>query len=481
MTKFSDKCKELLAENGTNVYRFSSTSSLERTALQRMITGKRLPNIEFVKTFCHSLRLSKTEEDEVLELYKIEAMGEPAYRNEQSILHLLKTLKELEKNNYQNTIGFIDFNNIELLSNVSTQASDTELMMNLVLTKEFSQNTNGEIYTNLPGTYASFIQHLEWLYRQHKKKILVKHLIQFQMNASLSNENLDIMNHVFPLFLSDTLNYQVFYYYSRLIKSDQVHLILPYYIITTQYVLLLSADFSTSILLSKPEIIEQYASEFKRICDLARPLFHRTSSLTDTWNSFISNISSNTSEINYLHLQPCYVDIVGQKTFLDQSKLFIPDYMEIANKFIDSIKMKSNYTNHVFFTKRGLDMFCKTGQYYGQVGTFFPPLNVQQRIEALTQYQNQKTFHNDIMLKDSFLSLPENLYFELQGTHILQIIRIDNIRKIDFITVEESSICEAFYQFLHSLPASKYVYSSEDMSKIISQAIHKLTSLSIYS
>lgn len=197
MTKFSDKCKELLAENGTNVYRFSSTSSLERTALQRMITGKRLPNIEFVKTFCHSLRLSKTEEDEVLELYKIEAMGEPAYRNEQSILHLLKTLKELEKNNYQNTIGFIDFNNIELLSNVSTQASDTKLMMNLVLTKEFSQNTNGEIYTNLPGTYASFIQYLEWLYRQHKKKILVKHLIQFQMNASLSNENLDIMNHVF--------------------------------------------------------------------------------------------------------------------------------------------------------------------------------------------------------------------------------------------------------------------------------------------
>ena len=75
MTKFSDKCKELLAENGTNVYRFSSTSSLERTALQRMITGKRLPNIEFVKAFCHSLRLSKKEEDEVLELYKIEYMG----------------------------------------------------------------------------------------------------------------------------------------------------------------------------------------------------------------------------------------------------------------------------------------------------------------------------------------------------------------------------------------------------------------------
>ena len=49
MSKFSEKCKELLIENGYNVYRLSQAASLERTTLQRMVTGKRLPGPEFVE------------------------------------------------------------------------------------------------------------------------------------------------------------------------------------------------------------------------------------------------------------------------------------------------------------------------------------------------------------------------------------------------------------------------------------------------
>ena len=48
MSKFSEKCKELLTENGYNVYRLSQAASLERTTLHRMVTGKRLPGPEFV-------------------------------------------------------------------------------------------------------------------------------------------------------------------------------------------------------------------------------------------------------------------------------------------------------------------------------------------------------------------------------------------------------------------------------------------------
>lgn len=62
MSKFSEKCKELLFENGSNVYRISKSASLERTTLQRMVTGKRLPNPEFLKSFCSALRLSFSEE-----------------------------------------------------------------------------------------------------------------------------------------------------------------------------------------------------------------------------------------------------------------------------------------------------------------------------------------------------------------------------------------------------------------------------------
>ena len=61
MSRFSEQCKELIRENGTNVYRMSKEFSLEVTALQRMVTGKRLPYIDFVKKFCKCLRIPETE------------------------------------------------------------------------------------------------------------------------------------------------------------------------------------------------------------------------------------------------------------------------------------------------------------------------------------------------------------------------------------------------------------------------------------
>ena len=98
MSKFSEKCKELLTENGYNVYRLSQAASLERTTLQRMVTGKRLPGPEFVEHFCQALRISLPEKKEIMELYKMEAIGETAYRNQTTILHLFEKLSALEKN-----------------------------------------------------------------------------------------------------------------------------------------------------------------------------------------------------------------------------------------------------------------------------------------------------------------------------------------------------------------------------------------------
>lgn len=54
MSDFSSKCREYLKDTGENVYQLSAYSGLDRTSLQRMITGKRLPGIDFVRQFCDS-------------------------------------------------------------------------------------------------------------------------------------------------------------------------------------------------------------------------------------------------------------------------------------------------------------------------------------------------------------------------------------------------------------------------------------------
>lgn len=75
MSDFSNKCREYLKDTGENVYQLSASSGLDRTSLQRMITGKRLPGIDFVRQFCDSLRINPSQRRELMELYKIEKIG----------------------------------------------------------------------------------------------------------------------------------------------------------------------------------------------------------------------------------------------------------------------------------------------------------------------------------------------------------------------------------------------------------------------
>ena len=97
MSKFSEKCKELLIENGYNVYRLSQAASLERTTLQRMVTGKRLPGPEFVEHFCQALRISLPEKKEIMELYKLLTETKPQSFTFLKNYLLWKKMKDLTK------------------------------------------------------------------------------------------------------------------------------------------------------------------------------------------------------------------------------------------------------------------------------------------------------------------------------------------------------------------------------------------------
>ncbi len=65
---------------------------LDRTSLQRMITGKRLPGIDFVRQFCDSIRINPSQRRELIELYKIEKIGKEIYYNRKYIQELLRVI-----------------------------------------------------------------------------------------------------------------------------------------------------------------------------------------------------------------------------------------------------------------------------------------------------------------------------------------------------------------------------------------------------
>ena len=78
MSDFSEKCRQYIEDTGTNIYQLSKISGLDRTSLQRMVTGKRLPGPEFISQFCLYLRINQQQRQELIELYELERIGKPA-------------------------------------------------------------------------------------------------------------------------------------------------------------------------------------------------------------------------------------------------------------------------------------------------------------------------------------------------------------------------------------------------------------------
>lgn len=146
MSDFSNKCREYLKDTGENVYQLSASSGLDRTSLQRMITGKRLPGIDFVRQFCDSLRINPSQRRELMELYKIEKIGKEIYYNRKYIQELLGVISSQQVISRE---GFLRLPSFPFYR--GTFSLDVEKKVLSLFEDILSSGSSETIRTNLPG------------------------------------------------------------------------------------------------------------------------------------------------------------------------------------------------------------------------------------------------------------------------------------------------------------------------------------------
>lgn len=265
MSQFSNECKQLLDSNELTAYRISKNSNLELTSLQRMLTGKRLPNLDFVKRFCETLRLPYLTEKHILELYFMEKLGAVAYEN---YTHFVSLISSLVFSDLENSISAESMQRRSAaqlsLSDFSIQTIPFEHQMQLVLQKAFENHSeNAFIYSNIPADYMFFQRQILLLHSGNRKACpRIVHLLNLHMSATNACNNINALQEILPLAFSNNLDYDMFYYYSNLQPSDFAQMPFPYYIITGDSVLVISCDYQRYILHTDPTTIKAYQKEF---------------------------------------------------------------------------------------------------------------------------------------------------------------------------------------------------------------------------
>lgn len=466
MSKFSERCKYFLAENGTNVYRLSKECALECTTLQRMVTGKRLPNIEFVKRFCDVLRIPFAEKQNLLELYKIEQIGETTYYNRKCVKMLLKNLALNEASSLLESISLPKIDPYM----INSYSYKVEILLKKSLIKAFEKSDNSFILTNFPASTSNFFHQLRLLNIDYpNSNVVIKHLINFKIDSDDTTFNLNILNNVLPLSITNRLNYIPKFYYSRLNQFDFSQIIFPYFIITSDEVLLISSSLQKAIKFTDIQIIKDFINEFDNMELQCSDLIHTSNNLNDAWIEYIQ-LHKRTDQHFYI-LEPsiCSVNVLEKEVLID---LLNRNLKSLNINFEDIATHQKSLITTSFFTKTGVEYFCETGIFPGQLGSLMPPLPKSQRKKVLETYLNINTDSN--LLNDSF-SIPLNLNIEVCERERINFIYFgeDESLNISFFSIDESSICNAFYDFVTSLKSSESILTKEQEKNVLFEIIEE--------
>lgn len=483
MSKFSEKLKLLVEESGINVYQLAKNAELDRTTIQRAMTGERLPGLNFVEKLSDYLRLSYTERTELFDFYSISKIGEKVYEGRKYIKEMIECIATIHAFEGNRSNGH---KNVSLIGNINNDNSvftGQYIVNNIireVLENEVLNNSSPEISVSAPFSYSFLFDLLHQLYLGVNGKITIKNIIRLIKNphaSQNSNYNLEILSHVMPFAFSAGNGYQPYYYYENFDVYNDIALFMPYYIITSKYLITISADFNTAILYNKESILNTYKENFKIAITKSKPLIAQHFSCNDMLLAYLESNKNSGVISHVIEPQPCFAWYYTD----DLIRCHLKQELENRDMLLDLLydlygKYRNNKVKPMsIFSIEGLNSFAVTGILSDLPTQFAIPFTIEERIMLLNKLRNDiaKTDYQVYAANPSKFIIPL-CSIQLYNTNGLDFFSSNNNGAICSSYFEEKSIADAFYDFFESLPDSDLVYDKEETIKIIDSFIERL-------
>lgn len=276
MSEFSDFCNMLREKSGMTIYSIAKVSEMERTALNRMLNGKRLPGYEDVERFCGTIRANEKEKEHIRKLYMMERMGKKRYANCCYIEKLLYMLDQggvsplyfseepKEKMEPDNT-SFVEG---------ETLVCDRILDM---LEQAYQLPDSDKIYTNFPANDEILLSAVRFYEKKYRKQISLHHFHILNVNPEQYYDadcNLKVLCAALIWTFFKEKSYIPYYTYSPLMLNDLELQMMPFYLVTGARVAHISDDFRQGIFLENPDTVSFYKKKMRMLRDQMKKLFY---------------------------------------------------------------------------------------------------------------------------------------------------------------------------------------------------------------
>lgn len=282
MSEFSDKCRAYIEKSNTNVYQISKKSGLDRTMLQKMVKGSKVPSPSFFEKFCDFLVINKVEKQELEELFKIERIGRDVYMRRCEIENLFTDFKNLKAaphplpDNWLNLaphLGETLMNGQDLKLSTQVDVVDT---MRYVIKEECENQQEPHIYMDMFDAVTFALNQMIKCGANSDKTVKCTQFVKFGRSNPSHNmvvDNIRVLRAIFPFAIKFDHPYEVYYSYINGNRHDEAFNIWPHYIVSQSKVLLISEQGDEGLLINSPEIAASYIQRMERMKDSCEMLF----------------------------------------------------------------------------------------------------------------------------------------------------------------------------------------------------------------
>lgn len=456
----------------TTIYRLSKSTGIERTKLQRIKCGQKLPTREELEIICKELSLTPDERDAIFQELEIANIGEDKYKSRTYTKNFIEELYNIFNSEPQNEI-ITNIVNLNVEGTYTTaNSSDTSALINNFISSEASKKNNIFIYnTSAVGNMFDNI----YSKILNRPNLTVTQIIGIKPHDdSFENyyENIDIISKVYPVFLSDT-DYHAYYYYDKVMENSMF----PLTLVSDNYTLMISYDLKYAMLTDDKSIVDISKSVFNEKVSKSYSLINDITGLSDYTGIYIEHYKKyNNPRLISIEYEPCpfpYIepDLIKQLVYNE-----LAEYDEIIQRCIEirDLYNKAKH-NQLYFTKEGVLSFLKKGRIAEIPEIVYKPIPLNERINILhrlcydAKVEKSKELH---IIKDEKLKVPKNLRYCGQGQiNDFLLLLPKKTGKLSIFKLNECGFAKPFYDFASHLCDTDMVLSNDESIEFIENCI----------
>ena len=321
MTLFADTLKKYLETKNTTIYTISKISGVDRTMIQHMKVGKRMPaNVADVTAIAKAMMLNPSETAELLRAYHISHMGEENYFRREHVSKIISSFYDMNSaDELVIPTGVQDMLEMNEALKIINGQGNINRILKAVLEIEANKKS-GHIKLMVQPEYQYIFDCLTSI-DFNRNNTLVEAIIVFDKNEGHKGTtyNLNILQKLVPILFQCEV-FHPYYVYDNVDTLFNNTSMLPFKIITSDFVLAVSYEQDKAVLCNLQDMVALTGDTFQKSLSVANPICHTFHPTPEEYlqSTFLSDEEINAEEVHELFYQPCFPSFCPESILMDR-------------------------------------------------------------------------------------------------------------------------------------------------------------------